>query len=65
MNMLQRYMDENNKHIQNGYQLFITYRLGYYYQFFENRFFIEPSVAITHWPINTNVPESFTKLENK
>jgi hypothetical protein len=64
-NMLQKYMDENNGHIQNGYQLFMTYRLGYHFQLFRNRFFIEPSVAITHWPINTNVPESFVQLENK
>lgn len=64
-NMLQKYMDEDNKHIQNGYQLFMTYRLGYQFQFFKNRFFIEPSVAMTHWPINTNVPESFAKIEDK
>ncbi len=64
-NMLQKYMDEDNKHMQNGYQLFMTYRLGYHFQFFENRFFIEPSVAFTHWPINTNVPESFAKIESK
>ena len=64
-NMLVKYMDENNKHIQNGYQLFMTYRLGYRLQFIKNRFFIEPSLAITHWPIKTNVPESFAKFENK
>ena len=64
-NMFVKYMDENNKHIQNGYQLFMTYRLGYHFQFFKNRFFIEPSIAMTHWPIKTNVPESFAKLENK
>jgi hypothetical protein len=64
-NMLQKYMDADNNHIQNGYQLFMTYRLGYQFQFFKNRFFIEPSVAMTHWPINTNVPESFALVEAK
>jgi hypothetical protein len=64
-NMLVKYMDENNKHIQNGYKLFMTYRLGYQFQFFKNRFFLEPSIAMTHWPINTNVPESFAKIEDK
>jgi hypothetical protein len=64
-NMLQKYVDEDNKHIQNGYQLFMTYRLGYHFQFFKNRFFIEPSVAVTHWPFNTNVPESFALVESK
>jgi hypothetical protein len=65
MNTLQQYTDEDNKHIQNGYQLFMTYRLGYHFQFFNNRFFLEPSVSITHWPINTNVPGSFAILEDK
>lgn len=64
-NMFVKYMDKNNKHIQNGYALFMTYRLGYHFQLFKNRFFIEPSISVTHWPIKTNVPESFAKLENK
>jgi len=63
MNALQRYVDADGKKIQNGYQLFMSYRLGYHIQLFRNRFFLEPSVAMTHWPINTNVPESFARLE--
>lgn len=65
MNTFQTYVDSDNRKIQNGYQLFMTYRLGYHFQFFRNRFFIEPSVAITHWPIKANVPESFAKVEDK
>lgn len=65
MNALQRYsLDDGNK-IQNGYQLFITFRAGYHVELFNNRFFIEPSAAVTHWPINTRVPDSFAKLEGK
>ncbi|MBK6963041.1 MAG: hypothetical protein IPH20_03675 [Bacteroidales bacterium] len=63
-NMSVNYMDENNKKIQNGYTLFMTYRLGYHFKFFKNRFFIEPSIAMTHWPVKTNVPESFARLED-
>ena len=65
MHALQKYLDDNNQKIQNGYQLFMTYRAGYHIPLFENRFFIEPSIAITHWPINTNVPTSFAQLESK
>ena len=65
MNTFQRYVDNDNRKIQNGYQLFMTYRLGYHFQLFKNTFFIEPSVAITHWPIKTNVPESFAKMDDK
>ena len=65
MNALQRYVGTDNQLIQRGYQLFMTYRLGYHIPLFRNRFFIEPSVAVTHWPINTNVPDSFARLERK
>ncbi|GHB88259.1 hypothetical protein [Persicitalea jodogahamensis] len=65
MNSLQSYTGEDSRKIQNGYQLFMTYRLGYHIPLFKNRFFIEPSIAMTQWPINTNVPESFADLERK
>ena len=61
----QNYMDAKNKKIQNGFQLFLTLRFGYHLKLFKNRFFFEPSVAFTHWPINTNLPESFSKVESK
>ncbi len=59
----QRYVDNDGNKIQNGFQLFMTGRLGYHIRLFKDRFFIEPSIAVTHWPINTNTPESFAKLE--
>jgi len=65
MQALQTYVGVDNKKIQNGYQLFMTYRLGYHFEFFNNRFFIEPSVAMTHWPIKTNVPASFAEVDNR
>ncbi len=49
MNAFQKYKDEDNKKIANGYTLFMTYRLGYQVRLFRNRFFIEPSVGLTHW----------------
>ena len=39
MNSFQKYYTEDNKKIQNGYQLFMTYRLGYHIPLFKNRFF--------------------------
>ncbi|GLR18050.1 hypothetical protein [Portibacter lacus] len=64
-NARQKYVDSEDNKIQIGYQLFMTYRLGYHFQFFKNRLFIEPSIAVTQWPINTNVPESFAAVEKK
>lgn len=65
MNAKQNYYDESNVKIQSGYQLFMTYRLGYHIPLFKNRFFIEPSVTMTHWPVKTNVPDSFANFENR
>jgi hypothetical protein len=65
MNAKQTFVDENNVKIKNGYQMFNTYRLGYQFRFFENRFFIEPSIAITHRPIQSEMPDSFAELSEK
>ncbi|WP_375561837.1 hypothetical protein ACE193_04610 [Bernardetia sp. OM2101] len=65
MNTLQHFVDKDGKKIKNGYQLFMTYRLGYQFKLFKNRFFIEPSIAITHRPIHSEMPESFKVLDDK
>ena len=65
MHAFQKYMDDDNKKIANGYTLFMTYRLSYQFKFSKNRFFFEPSIGLTHWPIKTNTPESFKVQECK
>lgn len=65
MNAFQKYYDEDNKKIANGFTLFMTYRLGYQFKLFKNRFFIEPSLGITHWPIKTNTPPAFAQKDSK
>ena len=65
MNAFQKYIDKDNKKIANGYTLFMTYRLGYQIKLFKNRFFIEPSIGLTHWPVKTNTPQSFKGKESK
>ncbi|GAB3998945.1 hypothetical protein GCM10028807_47800 [Spirosoma daeguense] len=62
---LQQYKSTENVKIQNGFQLFTAFRVGYHIPLFRNRFFIEPSVAMTYWPVNTNMPESFARMERK
>jgi hypothetical protein len=65
LNAFEKYMDEDNKKIGNGYTLYMTYRLGYHLKFFKNRFFFEPSIGLTYWPVRINTPESFKQVENK
>lgn len=59
------YTDENNHKIQSGFQLLSTIRLGYQISIFKKRFFIEPAIDGTFWPINTNVPENFGEKDRK
>lgn len=65
MNAFQKYINEDGKKIANGYTLFMTYRVGYQLKFFKNRFFFEPSIGMTHWPVKTNTPESFQVKDDK
>lgn len=65
LNGLEKYMDENKKKIGNGYTLYLDFYLGYQFKFFKNRFFFEPAIGISYWPVRTNVPESFKQIENK
>jgi hypothetical protein len=62
---LQTYRNEKRERIQSGFQLFCTFRLGYHFKISRNRFFLEPSAAVTYWPINTNMPASFEKAESR
>lgn len=63
--LYQNYLDKAGDKIQSGFQLFNTVRVGYQFRFFKNRFFLEPSIACTFWPINTNLPQSFREQEDQ
>lgn len=65
LNAFEKYMDENKKKIGNGYTLYVNFHLGYQFKFFRNRFFFEPAIGCSYWPVRTNVPESFKKAEEK
>ncbi|BCE00336.1 hypothetical protein [Marinicellulosiphila megalodicopiae] len=60
----QQYLDESKNKIQSGFQLFSVARTGYRWEFYDNQLFIEPSIAITAWPINTNMPSDFQLIED-
>jgi len=61
----QNYLNDRDKKIQSGFQLFNTFRVGYHLEFFNHRLFIEPSIAATWFPIQTNFPESFQIEEDR
>ena len=65
LNAFEKYIDEDDKKIGNGYTLYLNFHLGYQVKLFKNRFFFEPAIGCSYWPVRTNVPESFKLVENK
>jgi len=63
--LLQQFKAPDGKTIQEGFQLFMSFRLGYHFSFCDDHVFIEPSIAVTHWPVNTNVPADFARLDSR
>ncbi|MBX2915500.1 MAG: hypothetical protein KF856_09560 [Cyclobacteriaceae bacterium] len=65
MPTIQKFVNDNGKKIDNGFQLFNTYRVGYHIKLFKDRFFIQPSIAITHRAYHTILPDGFKQLDDK
>ena len=65
MNAWQSFVNEEGNSIGDGFQIFNTYRVGYHFRLFDNLFFIEPSLAITHRAYHTEMPQSFEVLDKK
>jgi len=63
--LFREYLDKDRKLIQNGFQLFLALRFGYHVKLFGDRFFLEPSIAFTYWPVSTNVPKAFAAKEKE
>ena len=61
---LLQYYDIEDEKIQKGLQLYLQLRLGYRFEFFNKRVFLEPSLVCNYWPVNTNMPASFKEIES-
>jgi hypothetical protein len=65
MPTLQKFMNYYGNKIDNGFQIFNTYRVGYHVKLFKDRFFIQPSLAITHRAYHTTLPDGFKQKDDK
>lgn len=65
LNAFEKYMDADKKKTGNGYTLYLDLYLGYQFTFFKKRFFFEPAIGCSFWPVRTGVPESFKAVEKK
>lgn len=59
------YFDKNDKKVDDGFKLYTSYHVGYHFQFFKNRFFIEPQVHCNYWPIDSDGPADFQAVEDR
>lgn len=60
---VKQYHDIDDTKTQKGFQLYLQAITGYRFEFFKNRFYIEPAFALKYWPIDTNFPADFSKIE--
>ncbi|ULQ56924.1 hypothetical protein KJS94_01765 [Flavihumibacter rivuli] len=65
LNAFEKYIDQNKQKIGNGYTLYLDFYLGYQFQFIKKRFFFEPSIECSYWPVSTYVTASFQSVEKK
>jgi hypothetical protein len=61
----QTFVNDNGNKIDNGFQIFNTYSIGYHVKLFKDRFFIQPSIAITHRPYQSKMPDSFKQIDDR
>lgn len=61
---IQQFYDIDDTKIQKGFQLYLQFIVGYRFEFFKKRLFVEPAYALKYWPVNTNFPASFAAIES-
>lgn len=65
MPAFQTFVNESGSKIDNGFQIFNTYSVGYRVKFFKDRYFFDPSLAITHRPYQSTMPDSFKQVDDR
>lgn len=65
MPAFQTFVDERKTVIDHGFQIFNTYSVGYHLKLFKDRLFLDPSVAITHRPYQSRMPDAFKVVDDR
>lgn len=61
---LKYYLDNGSNKIQNGFKIYMQFAVGYRFELFKNRLYLEPAWALKYWPVDTNFPEPFADIED-
>ena len=60
---MKQYYDLEGEKTQKGFQLYLQFAIGYRFEFFKKRLYVEPAYAIKYWPVDTNIPVDFAEVE--
>jgi|GEM_PF-161154 len=61
----QTFVDDSDVKIDKGFQVFNTYSIGYHVRLFRDRVFFQPSIAITHRPYQSRMPDAFKQVDDR
>lgn len=65
MPTLQHFVNDDGKKIDDGFQIFNSYRIGYHIKLFNDKFFFQPSICVTHRAYHSQLPDGFKQLDDK
>lgn len=65
MPMWQTFVNDKGNKVDNGFQIFNSYRVGYHIKLFKDSFFIQPSLGIAGRPYHTEMPDGFKQKDDK
>lgn len=65
MPAFQTFVNDNGRKVDNGFQIFNTYSIGYHIKLFKDRLFVQPSIAITHRPYQSIMPDAFKQVDDR
>jgi hypothetical protein len=65
MPAFQTFVNDSGVKIDKGFQFFNTFSVGYHLKLFKDRVFFQPSIAITHRPYQSRMPDSFKQVDDR
>jgi hypothetical protein len=65
MPAFQTFVNESGTKIDDGFQIFNTYSIGYNINLLRGRVFFHPSIAMTHRPYQSRMPDSFKQVDDR
>lgn len=61
----QIFVNDQRTKIDDGFQVFNSYRIGYHFKLFKDKIFFQPSICMTHRAYHTALPDGFKQLDDK